>query len=528
MRVLAQILRLRLPKQNARVLVLLFGLLLLALPRGVVAQPSICDPNDLAAIEPYTAARIHVDDDATASDNIHISINGFALPTIPTGASFTDDEVIIAIQNAIEAQLCQSGACIGNPRFTVTKVGDTTLLVTGDRQTGTDIVTFNMYCEDDGGFFLNWQLVQMPAMVIDFDPKNPMGGFDVDTTEATGDSGQGATIIGNRDTTSFSFNFSAISGLKDQELAVAYMDQILGDPANYCMMGARSGFVLLRQGDLPVVEGTLILADETMGGIAVVPPVIAGVTPDIVDPADGGTGTITIRGYNMLDPDNFNGVIPCVEVGGVDVGAVTAPNQFTLQFTAPALANGAVRNVAVLSDWGNHIAFDRLAYSNRAEVRCRMSNVNATAINTLQPFSLSYDTLLINGSSGNALNEITLSLSDKLTIRMNLPPSIPSAASYILWADIGNSAFEPGPSDVTPRGLNGSQGSTCRPFNLPSTKTFMQTAPRFVINNLRISTRLGIPRNIFLQALIRDDASNDQGGGPKMSVTNGILLRIVQ
>jgi hypothetical protein len=302
--------------------------------------------------------------------------------------------------------------------------------------------------------------------------------------------------------------------------------------------------MVLRQGDAPVVQGGMTIVDDTMGGAGLVLPVISGVTPSFVDAADTGM-TMTLRGYNLLEPSDEPVAMrdkPRLFINRVEIDPndITAVNPFTLQFPIPSHPEGTIADLDFVAPWGSRTELGRITYRSGLAFSCRSGSVNANALNEdpNSPYSLSLDVLFINGQSGDANNEMTLTLEDFIQISVRRPPSIPlvQPVAYTLYAHFGPPPF--GPTELTAVTQPNMRGCSCFPLLMgqgaPQPRKVLsgmipatREEKMLLLSPIRLCTKLGQlgPQNIFFQLVIQDQYSNDMSMDPR-SVSNGILLRV--
>ncbi len=516
----------------------------------LLAQPVPCDSDGTVSSYVVGYALFDEDDGDITNEVICVVINGHSFPPIVVPGPITDDEARDAVKAGIEALLFN-----GEPRFPTTPVGDTTLLVMSDRMLGSDITEFTVDTDGNTDLVVMANRLRMPAMVVDFDPKDPMMGVpDLDVTLASSNDANGLQLSGNQGVTGET-PFSVIMGVSitndDWALSTLMQDGLFSDPNEvFCLMSARSGFAIQAYNDSPVFQGEVCLSDLSMGATALVPPVVTGIKPNIIDPAAALGTTITISGFNMRDPDNFNGEVPVVKINDgagnpvtMTVAGAPATDRHVLVVTFPLdplYSDGDIPEIRIEASWGIQIINDRLAYKTGASFINRQSTVNATGP-TSEPDSLSYDVLLVNGSPGDALNVVEVTLADPLLIELRIPPSMRLAgtADFIIWAHVGNPPFLPLDLDSEAQGMLGTAGSSILPrMGHPRlNREFTGAAPRLngmtgarrpIANLVTIGSQLNRSKHVILQGIIRDDSSSDSAPVGKMGVTNAIVIKIAE
>jgi len=147
--------------------------------------------------------------------------------------------------------------------------------------------------------------------------------------------------------------------------------------------------------------------------------------------------------------------------------------------------------------------------------------------------SPSADVLYINNSTGDNMRKLTITASTPVTIFIDLSPSGPFMAPFVLYMWFG----EAGPNDLTEQPYN--IGWSC--FPMPLSNGSPQPPPRTIVNNYGYEFMLGYPmlNNILpapvtvgpgylspgtytFQGLIDGYASS----GPGLSLTNAIVVEV--
>lgn len=137
-----------------------------------------------------------------------------------------------------------------------------------------------------------------------------------------------------------------------------------------------------------------------------------------------------------------------------------------------------------------------------------------------------FDVLLVNGSAGNLVREVTVGAGQALTLDVTLPPGVPVGANFVIWATAGI----PGPNDVT----TVPWGVTCfRPAHLsPADPGLFVVANNFWPDPLANFPSAGAPWTVTVPAPLVPTVATIQGliqqapGLPPLAITNAIAIRV--
>jgi hypothetical protein len=393
---------------------------------------------------------------------------------------------------------------------------------------------------DDTSLRAAVMLVDIPALFVDFDPRNPPGMPEpVDNVTGTSDTDIiRITINGNE--------VSMVSALNrtDDDIARESYANIVNatDPNNPSLIPHHlpAGLVVTGRDSTTIVATGGVTVDLGANGTFIVdgklPPSIANFDPTQV--VLNTSGRICVQGTNFFPASDPNGPTQ-LRINGVPL-TTTFIDADTIIGTIPPSMSAAIVDIEVRNPDGLFHSLREFGYvaSVQPGVTCRAGNVNVTAANDCIA-----EVLFVNGRTGRPNREVSVQRGTEIAVEMRNPPGLtspPLGSFFALYAWCVRPSGTTCPLANNPTVQGDNIGTMCRPTPLSGgspqpIKCFVSTglppvfrcttdSPRNVRAPFAVRKTITNPSMFFIQGFIQD--ANNQSTMTDLSITNGILLRI--